>query len=225
MPGTATRSRKLQRERRETARKVRPARVVMQSDGASAARAEQPGTKCLGPHRSYVALAAAVVRRRRALHGHADHLLAAHEHQAQRPPNLAVFLGHPLLGRQATELLRVAQHDVHVPVEGHEPAHQVAAVQDGDTHPVHNRVSAPRHAAPHATTNLWLIYPSSFELFEMPGIFQGLALNAPGTGRRVEACDVIVRRLRARTRCNDGFRVPADRCTHACSMIAGADVS
>lgn len=78
----------------------------------------------------------------------------------------------------------------------------------------------------HATTNLWLMYPSSFELFEMPGILQGLALNAPGTGGKVGAYDVIAARSRervarrslARTRYNDGF--PADCCTR---YDAGAD--
>lgn len=99
----------------------------------------QAGHRSPGSHRSYVALAAAVVRRRRALNGQADHLLAADENQAKRPPNLAVSLGHTLLGRQATKLLRVAQHDVHVPVEGHEAAHQVTAVQDGDAHPAGER--------------------------------------------------------------------------------------
>lgn len=85
-------------------------------------------------------LGAGIVRWRGALDGHGDDLLAAEEDEAEGPAVLPLLAGLGIgvfLGRgELAELLAVAEDKVHVTVEGHEAAHQLAAVLDRDAHAV-----------------------------------------------------------------------------------------
>lgn len=84
-------------------------------------------------------LGAGLFRRRRALDGHGDDLLAAEEDEAERAAVLAVGAFGWLLAlgrRKLAELLTVAEDEVHVAVEGHEFSDELATVLNGDTHTV-----------------------------------------------------------------------------------------
>jgi hypothetical protein len=91
-----------------------------------------------------------LVGRRRPLDSHGDDLLATEENETESAAVLAVGRGLGLRGREAAELLAVAEDEVHVAVEGHELADQLSAVLDGDAHPVvdileHLRALGARH--------------------------------------------------------------------------------
>jgi hypothetical protein len=99
--------------------------------GAADSRSGKRSSHCGG-------LGAGLVGRRRALDGHGDDLLAAEQEEAERAALLAVAGGGlgGLGGREAAELLAVAEDEVHVAVEGHELAHELAAVLDRHAHAV-----------------------------------------------------------------------------------------
>lgn len=101
------------------------------SGGSANTRAgESGGADCLG---------AGLFRRRRALDGHGDDLLAAEEDEAERAAVLAVasFGWFLALGRRKfAELLAIAEDEVHVAVEGHEFSDELTTVLNGDTHTV-----------------------------------------------------------------------------------------
>lgn len=78
-----------------------------------------------------------IIGRRRAFDGHGDDLFATEEDKAKCAALLAlvteVLLGD---GREAAELLAVANDEVHVAIEGHELPDELAAILDGDAHTV-----------------------------------------------------------------------------------------
>jgi hypothetical protein len=101
---------------------------------ASSGAADAGAGECSARRRS---LGARFVGRRRALDGHGDDLLAAEKEEAERAALLAVARGlGGLGGREAAELLAVAEDEVHVAVERHELAHELAPVLDRHPHAV-----------------------------------------------------------------------------------------
>lgn len=86
--------------------------------------------------RSNLASRGCVVLWGRTLDGHGDDFLASQHDQPKDSALLPLLLRFPLLWRQAPELLRVSQHQVQMPIKGHEPADNLPRVQQRDSHSV-----------------------------------------------------------------------------------------
>lgn len=105
------------------------------SRNTTAGSATNPGSRWSRSSRS--SFNTGLVGRRRALDGHGNDLFSPEEDEAESAAVLAFLLGLGALGwGQLAELFAVAEDEIHVTVESHEFADQLAAVLDVDPHPV-----------------------------------------------------------------------------------------
>lgn len=119
----------------------RPGKPRLGLDEGRGRHASPRGPAHTWPGRDGALFGAGVVGGRRALDGHGDDLLAAEEDEAEGAALLAISGGGPVRGvflvrGEAAEFFAVAEDEVHVAVESHEFAHQLAAVLDRHSHSV-----------------------------------------------------------------------------------------
>lgn len=106
----------------DTTHRASKARLCLDERGGGDATASRTARTRTRLSRSRLA-PSRVLLKRGTLDSHRNNLFTSEEEEAKSSAVLTLFLGHARLGGQAPELLTVAQHQIHVTVEGHELAH------------------------------------------------------------------------------------------------------